>query len=348
MPVPSYILYKDYLDHLAYPSEQACRRDGFTYPLDGAMDPFAIDCLAMEESKAVRRLPHKTQVFPDPPNPYIRTRRSHTDEVGALAVSIASVLGLNVELCRAIAIGHDIGHTPYGHYGESVIAELAKSRFTHSTFGVIIAQRIERKGEGLHLTHQTLAGIECHDDNPTTYPSSCPQEYHVVYWADKIAYVAADLNDIERVGFGDIVEMRTMAKPLGNNQREIVDRCRLALVKESADKGTVSFTTSQVAQDFSTLKAWLYENIYQQIDWSSQGQLIRRTHRFLKQCAGFDGYNPAILIALMTDRELSQLQGLFSSTPFPSSSILEDFGVGEIMPYIRGQAINLTNPDLDW
>ena len=345
------LAYKPYLGCLrnnAYPSELARRRDDFVYPLDGALDPFETDWIALLESKARRREPGKPQVVAAPPMLHIRTRSSHTDEVVALAVSAARIMGLNVELARAGATGHDIGHTPLGHSGERLIAKLTNRPFSHSTFGAVIAQHIERKGEGLHLTHQTLACIAHHDDDPASYPPNSPFELDLIWWADKTAFIAADPNDIERIGFGDTRTMREMARALGSNQREIVDNCRLALIKESAEHGTVSFSTSQTAQDFHAFKDWLYENIYHQIDWSEQERIMRMAYDYIGEAPFFHGCNPAILLALMSDPELYRLGELLDKGENPCEDFLAQTDAGEIAPYIRGREIDFIDPDLDW
>ena len=123
------------------------------------IDPFKGDCAKIINSKAFRRLSDKPQVFYHPLNPHIRNRLSHSMEVCALAEVISDYLGLNTNLCRAIALGHDIGHVPFGHDGERTIGEIYASerggivkKFDHAVWGVVVAQRIERKNKGLNIS----------------------------------------------------------------------------------------------------------------------------------------------------------------------------------------------------
>jgi len=135
---------------------------------DYNIDPLLKDYFKILESKALRRLNYKTQVWTCPTINYnIRTRRIHTDEVEATAIKIASMLNnkgfeINLNLCMAGALGHDIGHTPYGHEGERVLSKLEGKEFKHYIFSVIVAQSIERKGKGLNLTAATLETILNH------------------------------------------------------------------------------------------------------------------------------------------------------------------------------------------
>ena len=123
-------------------------------------DPFLNDWSKIKHSKAYRQLSEKAQVIPLSGNSYVRHRGSHTGEVEAISVAISELLGLNTNLCRAISVGHDTGHIPYGHLGEEKLWEIIGDKsFRHSTFGVVRSQHIERKGKGLNLTYETLRGI---------------------------------------------------------------------------------------------------------------------------------------------------------------------------------------------
>ena len=129
---------------------------------DKTLRGFQNDKNKLLHSKANRRLLEKTQVQSGPENINIRSRKSHTDEVMANSVIISEGLGLNTPLCEAIALGHDIGHVPYGHVGESTLSELCGEKFRHEVFGVCVAQHIERRGQGLNLSLPVLEGILAH------------------------------------------------------------------------------------------------------------------------------------------------------------------------------------------
>jgi dGTPase len=170
----------------------------------GAFNPYFIDREKIRLSKSLRRLEDKTQVFIDHrSNPHIRNRRSHTDEVVSIAVYIAQILGLNVYLVEAIALGHDIGHSPYGHLGERIIGELSGRDFRHYIMSVVIAQFIERNGKGLNLSWEVLEGIANHSRGAggLKINPDLPLEYAVVMLADKVAYTFSDLNDALRCGY---------------------------------------------------------------------------------------------------------------------------------------------------
>ena len=178
-------------------------------------------------SKAFRRLDSKTQVLTaNIINPHVRKRNSHTSEVVNAATIIARILGLNEDLCLAIALGHDIGHAPFGHLGENFISKITAKNFRHEIFGVVIAQHIERQGKGLNLTHQVLEGIRNHARglNDLSRKESVSEEANVVMYADKIAYILADINDIfERtriLDYGKFPEIFDLALMCGKNQRE--------------------------------------------------------------------------------------------------------------------------------
>ena len=141
--------------------------------------------------KAFRRLKHKTQVFLAPEKDHYRTRLTHTLEVAQIARTIAKALRLNEDLTEAIALGHDLGHTPFGHAGEEVLNKLYKDGFKHNEQSVRVVEFLEKAGLGLNLTWEVRDGMRNHGtaDNPSTL------EGHVVRLADKIAYINHDIDD---------------------------------------------------------------------------------------------------------------------------------------------------------
>ncbi|MDE6357320.1 MAG: dNTP triphosphohydrolase, partial [Eubacteriales bacterium] len=147
-------------------------------------------------SKAFRRLKHKTQVFIFPDGDHFRTRLTHTLEVSQIARTIASSLFLNEDLTEAIALGHDLGHTPFGHLGEDYLSEVCENKFHHNEQSVRIVQRLEKNGEGLNLTAEVLDGILNHRGK--CKPSTL--EGKIVQISDKIAYISHDIDDAIRAG----------------------------------------------------------------------------------------------------------------------------------------------------
>jgi len=218
--------FKDGLAHKAFRSEtsrgrlNSAKDDDYMYY--GVLDPFEMDVQKILESKAIRRLKDKTQVFCFPENPHVRTRLSHTFQVVSVSTLIARILGLNVHLCQAIAWGHDIGHTPYGHMGEEFIARMTGKDFRHEIFGMVIAQRIERMGKGLNLSFETLEGMGNHSrgDGSLTINPNLPLEYTAVMYADKIVYTFSDIKDGLRNGYLQENHLPPHLDKLGGQPRE--------------------------------------------------------------------------------------------------------------------------------
>ena len=158
--------------------------------------PFQRDIDRIVYSKAFRRLKHKTQVFLQPEGDHYRTRMTHTLEVSRIARTIARALDLNEDLTEAIALGHDLGHTPFGHAGERMLAQLIPEGFAHYQQSVRVVDRLEKNGQGLNLTCEVRNGILCH----TKGQQAATLEGQVVRLADHIAYINHDIEDALRGG----------------------------------------------------------------------------------------------------------------------------------------------------
>ena len=158
--------------------------------------PFQRDIDRIVYSKAFRRLKHKTQVFLQPEGDHYRTRMTHTLEVSRIARTIARALDLNEDLTEAIALGHDLGHTPVGHAGERMLAQLMPEGFAHYQQSVRVVDRLEKNGQGLNLTWEVRNGILCH----TKGTPAATLEGQVVRLADHIAYINHDIEDALRGG----------------------------------------------------------------------------------------------------------------------------------------------------
>ncbi len=315
-----------------------------------AKDPFLNDYIKITQSGAYRRLAFKTQVLSMPNNPHVRTRLVHTEEVIGISMVIAENLGLNMNLCMAIAAGHDIGHTPYGHLGEKILSKLSGKKFRHNINSVIIAQHIERRGKGLNLTPEVLDGILSHSFR---YKSkNCkkyrPQEYAAVMWADKIAYTFSDLNDGVRYGYLSKKEIPEYAYKLGKNQRQRVSSVINALISESKEKGYVSLTKGETYEHFMNLRQFLIENFYKNVDHSLQEQYLKTIYEFIKKSPEFNGVDPVVAVSLLTDREVDRFANLLAHSVKPTLSDLKHFGLIEILPYIKNRKIDYETPDLFW
>lgn len=319
--------------------------DGWLFNQPG-FSPYKVDATAkILPSKALRRLKDKAAVISFPTNYHIRDRHFHTLEVTETAVILAHLLGLNADLCEAIAYGHDLGHPPFGHVGERFLSKITGKDFRHEVFSVIIAQQIERQGRGLNLTHQVLNGILYHSrrfNDPIPDDAASP-EGNLVMYADKIGYIWLDVEDIfSRTGvkLDDYPEIKKIVTWFGQSQRERQKVCLEALCRESVKKTAVVFNDSEEAQNFFQLKKLMIP-IYRQFDFP-QPWMLEKTYEFLAKTER--DIHPAVVFALLTEHEVARLARTPSLTPYD----LESLSVAEILPYLRTQNIDFTKPDMDW
>ena len=158
--------------------------------------PFRRDRDRIIHSKSFRRLMHKTQCFLSPEGDHYRTRLTHTLEVNQIAQTIARALRLNEDLCEAAALGHDLGHTPFGHAGERVLNSICTDGFRHNEQSLRTVDILERDGEGLNLTYEVRDSILCHTGKKT----ADTLEGKIIKFADRIAYINHDIDDAIRGG----------------------------------------------------------------------------------------------------------------------------------------------------
>lgn len=206
--------------------------------------------------KAFRRLKHKTQVFLSPESDHYRTRLTHTLEVAQIARTIARALRLNEDLTEAIALGHDLGHTPFGHAGERALQELTSTGFTHYEQSVRVCEKIEKNGKGLNLTAEVLDGILHH----TRGEEAHTLEGRIVRTADRVAYINHDIDDAVRAGViaeGDIP--RDIAAALGDTKSRRINTLVEAIVKNSDDTIKMDAETEKY---YDKLHEFLFESVY--------------------------------------------------------------------------------------
>jgi dGTPase len=312
------------------------------------LNPFFLDREKIRLSKSYRRLADKTQVFPPALHSNIRNRLIHTNDVVNLASIYAEVLGLNVNLAEAIAYGHDIGHTPFGHLGETLIRDLSGKNFAHNVMSVVVAQKIERRGKGLNLTYETLEGILNHSRGKGELKtnSNISSEATVVMYADKIAYIFSDLNDATKVGFLKYESFPEIAKYFGKTQRERVANVSFELIKESSEEGKVSFCKSECAQKFADLKSWMYDNVYHVLDKQeyrdkTKGEMEIIISFILNK---FNGQiDPYLAISCMTD---SEVKTLFKEINDGNTEKL-NYGFFEIITNFSNKEIDIFSADLN-
>ena len=184
-------------------------------------------------SQAFRRLKHKTQVFLSPSGDHYRTRLTHTLEVSQIARTIARALRLNEDLTEAIALGHDLGHTPFGHAGERALDKLCSCGFKHYEQSVRVVDRLEKDGKGLNLTDEVRNGILCHTKGEEAYT----WEGCVVKIADKIAYINHDIDDAIRA---DVMAEEdiplALRMQLGMTKTERINNMVIDVINNSKDK----------------------------------------------------------------------------------------------------------------
>jgi dGTPase len=310
-------------------------------------DPFLLDHNRIVNSKAFRRLKGKTQVFSIGNNPHVRTRLDHTMEVAALAEQLAIILGLNVTLCRAIAVGHDLGHVPYGHEGERTLSKLGAGKLLHSVVGVNVVQHIERKGDGLNLTYETLKGILLHrrGDSDLDFSENQVDEFQLVMVCDKIAYTLSDIEDAKRFEY---FKNFKKADLLGRTQRERQMNCMAALVLECQNKGFVCFQDSKIAKLFMAIRREMFDRVYKNINETMQSLFIEILFDFLKKNPKFTLIDPVVFIALLTDREVDELVLKHRGAKRLLPEFFKGMGVMEIFKDLKGKKIKYWDADLAW
>ena len=220
--------------------------------------PFQRDTDRIVYSKAFRRLKHKTQVFLQPEGDHYRTRMTHTLEVSRIARTISRALGLNEDLTEAIALGHDLGHTPFGHAGERLLNEVMPGGFAHYRQSVRVVERLEKNGEGLNLTWEVRNGIACH----TKGTPAATLEGQVVRLADHIAYINHDIEDALRGGVIYPMDIPLgVSHVLGFTHGERIDALVKDAIEASQDRDEVC-QSPDVGEAMQILKQFMFDSVY--------------------------------------------------------------------------------------
>lgn len=207
-------------------------------------------------SKAFRRLKHKTQVFVNPVSDHFRTRLTHTLEVTQISRTIARALQLNEDLTEAIALGHDLGHTPFGHAGERALAAIL-GEFRHNRQSLRVVDLIEREGQGLNLSAEVRDGILRHSGGEQ--PHSL--EGKVVCFSDRIAYVNHDIDDALRAQIIRAEDLPPEAARLGDKHSSRIDTLVKDVVSASQGRPEVSMS-AEIMGCLNELRAYLFETVY--------------------------------------------------------------------------------------
>ena len=208
--------------------------------------------------KAFRRLMHKTQVFLQPEGDHYRTRMTHTLEVSRIARAMARALHLNEDLAEAGAMGHDLGHTPFGHAGEGALSECLGYEFRHNEQSLRVVDLLENGGEGLNLTYEVRMAILGHTGEfvPET------QEGQLIRRADQIAYVNHDIDDAIRAGILSNEDIpQSISRILGKNHSQRINSLVCNIIETSREAGVIC-ATPQVDQALQDLRSFMFERVY--------------------------------------------------------------------------------------
>ncbi len=243
--------------------------------------PFQRDRDRIVHCKAFRRLKHKTQVFIDPKGDHYRTRLTHTLETAGISRSVARALQLNEDLAEAIALGHDLGHAPFGHTGEEALDEVLSERFgrrfRHNEQSLRVVELLERDGRGLNLTVETRDGILNHTgpNEPETL------EGKIVRLVDRVAYINHDIDDALRAGLLGAEELPDEEIALlGERGSRRIDTLVHDIVESSADADDI-VQSQDVGRAMLNLRAFMFERVYLGPDAQEQRTLAVGTVRHI-------------------------------------------------------------------
>lgn len=246
-----------YLSPRATLSEHSRGRE-FPLPPDDIRTAFQRDRDRIIHCKSFRRLMHKTQVFLSPEQDHYRTRLTHTLEVMQIGRTICRALRLNEDLCEAVALGHDLGHTPFGHAGESVLQKCFDSSFTHYRQSLRVVEKLENDGAGLNLTWEVRDGILNH----TGEDRAATLEGRIVKYADRIAYINHDIDDAIRarvICSEDIPS--ALRNVLGQTHGERIDRMVRSVIQASINGEDICMEPS-IGQATEELRQFMFAHVY--------------------------------------------------------------------------------------
>ena len=219
---------------------------------------FQRDVDRITHSKSFRRLKHKTQVFLRPEGDHYRTRLTHTLEVARLARTIARALELNEDLTEAISLGHDLGHTPFGHAGEKALSSMLDKPFRHNEQSLRVVDKLERDGAGLNLTYEVRMGILGHtgDFIPETL------EGQIVRTSDRIAYINHDIDDAMRAGILTEADIPAqIAEILGHSHSQRINTLVENMIENTMLTGALGMQPD-VAQAMDQLRTFMFARVY--------------------------------------------------------------------------------------
>lgn len=310
-------LEKEELERLAPWAAKAAQSVGraFAEPPCDVRTCFQRDIDRIVHSKSFRRLMHKTQVFLQPEGDHYRTRMTHTLEVSRIAQTIARALRLNEDLTQAIALGHDLGHTPFGHAGEVALTQVLGRPFRHNEQSLRVVEHLEKNGAGLNLCYEVRKGILGHtgDYIPETL------EGQIVRLSDRIAYINHDIDDAMRAGILSNSDIpRSISNVLGATHRERINTLVQDCINSSIGCDALHMQPA-VSKAMDNLREFMFERVYRNPvakgEESKARHIIQQLYRYYEKNPeklpadfqpqlDFDGMQPVICdyIAGMTDK----------------------------------------------
>lgn len=226
--------------------------------------------------KSFRRLMHKMQVFLAPEGDHYRTRLTHTLEVTQIARTMARALRLNEDLVEAASLGHDLGHTPFGHSGERALNEICTGGFRHNEQSIRVVDKLEYNGEGLNLTYEVRDAILCHSGDL----KSVTQEGRLLKIADRIAYINHDIDDARRAGILENGDIPTeISDVLGDTHSKRISSLVSAVINNGTENGIGMLEPFGKAMD--ELRDFMFERVYSSPQAKGEEEKVHRMIEFL-------------------------------------------------------------------
>jgi dGTPase len=249
-------------------------------PQDDLRTVYQRDRDRIVHTKAFRRLKHKTQVFLSPEGDHYRVRLTHTLDVSQIARTVARALRLNEDLAEAIALGHDLGHTPFGHLGEQALTPFLGRPFRHSEQSLRVVDHLENDGKGLNLTWEVRDGIVNH---PWSMPPPSTMEAQIVRYADRIAYLNHDIDDALRAGVLTPAELPSEpVRTLGDTHARRINTLVTDLVAASEDQPEIGLSRPAFGA-LDALRDFMFEQVYLREDTHGEHERATRLIRELFQ-----------------------------------------------------------------
>ncbi len=270
-------------------------------------------------SKAFLRLKNKTQVFFAPDGDHYITRLTHTLDVSQIARSLARGLDLNEDLAEAIALGHDLGHTPFGHIGERVLAKLSPAGFRHSEQSLRVVDVLEKEGRGLNLTFEVRDGILNH----TKKGKPATLEGVAVSLADRIAYINHDIEDALRAGFLKAEELPQAAiRVFGNDTSERINTAIEDIYRVSRGQAFVKMSEEK-QEALDELRSFMFERVYERVNQRIQ----KSAERMLCELYGYFHENPSLMPSLY--RAIAEKEGTDRAVCDYLSSMTDKYAISQ-------------------